>query len=108
MAAGGSPLSSNFSPTTPMMIIARQTSRLTSRGSFRTNIPISTMPVVPRPVQTAYTVPTGNPPRVASAMKPSGDMPFDMQRMVVGGFEPILRSGESDIRVEDARQSELA
>jgi uncharacterized protein YbaA (DUF1428 family) len=41
-------------------------------------------------------------------MKPSGDMPFDMQRMVVGGFEPILRSGESDIRVEDARQSELA
>ena len=39
-------------------------------------------------------------------MKPSGDMPFDMQRMIVGGFEPILRSGSSDIRVEEVRQAE--
>jgi len=39
-------------------------------------------------------------------MKPSGDIPFDMQRMIVGGFEPILRSGSSDIRVEKVRQAE--
>jgi hypothetical protein len=39
-------------------------------------------------------------------MKPSGDIPFDMQRMIVGGFEPIFRSGTSDIRVEEARQAE--
>jgi uncharacterized protein YbaA (DUF1428 family) len=41
-------------------------------------------------------------------MKPSGDMPFDMQRMIVGGFVPIFRTGTSDIQVEEARQSEPA
>lgn len=41
-------------------------------------------------------------------MKPGGDIPFDMQRMIVGGFEPIFHSGSSDIRVEAARQTETA
>ena len=43
----------DFRPTTPMMISARQTKRPRLRGSVPDAIPISTMPVVPRPVQTA-------------------------------------------------------
>jgi uncharacterized protein YbaA (DUF1428 family) len=41
-------------------------------------------------------------------MKPSGEMPFDMQRMIVGGFEPIVRVGDSEITVEKERQGEPA
>ena len=48
------------SPTTPTIISPRQTNRRTSRGSFKNIIPISTIPVVPSPVHTAYTVPTGS------------------------------------------------
>jgi uncharacterized protein YbaA (DUF1428 family) len=40
-------------------------------------------------------------------MKPGADMPFDMQRMIVGGFDPIFRTGSSDITVEE-RQAETA
>lgn len=42
------------------------------------------------------------------SMKPTGDMPFDMQRMIMGGFEPIFRTGSSDIKVEGARERETA
>jgi uncharacterized protein YbaA (DUF1428 family) len=29
-------------------------------------------------------------------MQPMGDMPFDMKRLIVGGFEPILETGADD------------
>ena len=58
-----------LNPTTPTIINPRHTNRLTSRGSFKYIIPISTIPVVPSPVQTAYTVPTASF-RLASAINP--------------------------------------
>jgi len=58
-----------LNPTTPTIINPKHTNRLTSRGSFKYIIPISTIPVVPSPVQTAYTVPTASF-RLASAMNP--------------------------------------
>ena len=29
-------------------------------------------------------------------MQPTGDMPFDMKRLIFGGFEPILETGADD------------
>ena len=41
-------------------------------------------------------------------MKPSGDMPFNMQRMIMGGFVPIFQTGSSEIRPDKVRQPEPA
>ena len=35
-------------------------------------------------------------------MKPTGDVPFDMKRMIFGGFEPIFQTGSSRIEVDGA------
>ena len=42
------------------------------------------------------------------SMKPKGEMPFDMQRMIFGGFKPIFQTGSSEIRAEKARENEPA
>ena len=38
-------------------------------------------------------------------MKPKGEMPFNPQRMIFGGFKPIFKAGEADIKVEPAREN---
>jgi uncharacterized protein YbaA (DUF1428 family) len=39
-----------------------------------------------------------------SRMQPSRDMPFNMQRMIFGGFEPIFQTGSSDIEAPAATE----
>jgi uncharacterized protein YbaA (DUF1428 family) len=34
--------------------------------------------------------------RTDERMQPSADMPFDMRRMIIGGFEPLFDSEERD------------
>ena len=46
--------------------------------------------------------------KLMEEMEPSDDMPFSMQRMIMGGFEPIFQTGSSDIKAEQARVSEPA
>ncbi len=41
-------------------------------------------------------------------MKPTGDMPFDMKRMIFGGFEPIFQTGSSTIEVDAEAEREPA
>ena len=42
------------------------------------------------------------------SMKPKGEMPFNPQRMIFGGFKPIFQTGSAEIRAEPARESEPA
>ncbi|HEV2747351.1 MAG TPA: DUF1428 domain-containing protein [Allosphingosinicella sp.] len=41
-------------------------------------------------------------------MQPSGEMPFNMQRMIFGGFEPIFQTGSSTIEAPAAAEREPA
>jgi uncharacterized protein YbaA (DUF1428 family) len=41
-------------------------------------------------------------------MQPSGDVPFDMQRMIFGGFVPIFQLSESEASRSQAREPEPA
>ena len=41
-------------------------------------------------------------------MKPKGEVPFSMQRMIFGGFEPIFQTGSSKIEVADENEREPA
>jgi uncharacterized protein YbaA (DUF1428 family) len=41
-------------------------------------------------------------------MQPSGDMPFDMQRMIFGGFEPIVKTESGEIETPVAAEGRPA
>lgn len=41
-------------------------------------------------------------------MQDMSDLPFNPQRMIFGGFEPIFQAGESELSSQSIRESELA
>ncbi len=41
-------------------------------------------------------------------MQPSGDAPFNMQRMIMGGFRPILQTGDAALLTGAQREREPA
>ena len=38
-------------------------------------------------------------------MKPTGEMPFNMQRIIFGGFEPIFQFGSGTVRAAEAAEA---
>ena len=41
-------------------------------------------------------------------MQPTGDMPFDMKRLIFGGFTPIFQTGSSEQAPRESATRELA